>query len=902
MNETLLEYRSELLQNAVYLENRANNQNAGDKLYVDEDEYTSGEIAVLEDDTYSFKTNKERFVNFQGTGINYKHNNWNEIASKFYLTQSDEVNSDGYEIGTFKDIRDPKIDVILEGLQISGNGTPYFYDPWYVLADGSQPGNYWKSFNSSYEPTGKEGADEKGVFLNQDPAQTPTYYKLWAGDRQFDLGGSIGTRNFYFQNWSATGANFANYGNEIWPVFTSSNAVVQANFKGQGLSNDQNAYSSSSQRKFVKTLGDNYLHHVYSSLGHIWYERSTDGGSTWQIANGGSYLDNGEAKLPSIDESGHYNISFPDRSVLIVYQEKNGNNYKIKLKRFYDGFQTSEAEVYSASESFSINANPVVAFSNNTTSNDKFIIVFQSSQGLYYRFGYIENGAITWPLTEPPQEGIISSTDQYSTNSTIAARKNVGGQGDFYLAWQQYDTQIYYKKIHYEGDEITDDPTPVLYSYNDGFTYNWFPSISLAEGNYPVVSWVGHNGGASEKIALKEQGGEPIEVTKIVVKRGTTGNFFISGNNVNNVNNNSTTTTGENTVIVWSESNPAVSKWVKRTGTTYNTVANLSNSGIHTQVSNGIDLTNINAMVYNTAVTSYFFTKATTDFCGTCGISKITEDDNSLTFGRTGIAGKNDVQFVFNVGDIILADTNVQFIERPDTLIYTNTEELNEVTRSLNFNLNSQSQLFFTNYYYVVNPELADSTLSDNDTVSFRVELVNSNTNTVVGTFDEITYTKSNLEEYDNINYQVDCSGIQTGNYYLRLVTTVFGDAIYNLANVQNDEPGLDKRHYNQVNFKGNETPTVYELLQNFPNPFNPATTIKYQIPEDGMVTLKIYDILGKEVKSLVNEPMVKGRYEVKFNASDLASGVYIYRIQVNDPSSSSGQVFVSTKKMMLLK
>ncbi|HZH73110.1 MAG TPA: T9SS type A sorting domain-containing protein, partial [Mariniphaga sp.] len=73
-----------------------------------------------------------------------------------------------------------------------------------------------------------------------------------------------------------------------------------------------------------------------------------------------------------------------------------------------------------------------------------------------------------------------------------------------------------------------------------------------------------------------------------------------------------------------------------------------------------------------------------------------------------------------------------------------------------------------------------------------------------------------------------------------------------------------------------------------------PSTTIRYQVPEDGVVSLRIYDILGKEVKTLVNEQKTVGKYEISFDASGFASGVYIYRIQVND--------FVSVKKMMLLK
>ncbi len=87
---------------------------------------------------------------------------------------------------------------------------------------------------------------------------------------------------------------------------------------------------------------------------------------------------------------------------------------------------------------------------------------------------------------------------------------------------------------------------------------------------------------------------------------------------------------------------------------------------------------------------------------------------------------------------------------------------------------------------------------------------------------------------------------------------------------------------------------TDYILYQNYPNPFNPVTTIRYEIPEDGLVTIKIYDILGQEVKTILNEFKQATRYEVKFDAGGLASGVYIYRMKVND--------FITSKKMVLLR
>jgi hypothetical protein len=96
--------------------------------------------------------------------------------------------------------------------------------------------------------------------------------------------------------------------------------------------------------------------------------------------------------------------------------------------------------------------------------------------------------------------------------------------------------------------------------------------------------------------------------------------------------------------------------------------------------------------------------------------------------------------------------------------------------------------------------------------------------------------------------------------------------------------------------------PINYSLLQNYPNPFNPVTIIKYQLPEAGNVTLKVYDILGSEVATLVDDFQNGGRYQVNFDASSFASGVYIYRLNVNDPSTSSGQSYVSVRKMIVLK
>ncbi len=96
------------------------------------------------------------------------------------------------------------------------------------------------------------------------------------------------------------------------------------------------------------------------------------------------------------------------------------------------------------------------------------------------------------------------------------------------------------------------------------------------------------------------------------------------------------------------------------------------------------------------------------------------------------------------------------------------------------------------------------------------------------------------------------------------------------------------------VNQTHSGTPVTFALNQNYPNPFNPSTTIKFQLPKQAYVTIKVYDILGRLVATLVNENKEAGFYNVNFDASNLASGLYIYKIEAGD--------FTDTKKMMLIK
>ncbi len=99
---------------------------------------------------------------------------------------------------------------------------------------------------------------------------------------------------------------------------------------------------------------------------------------------------------------------------------------------------------------------------------------------------------------------------------------------------------------------------------------------------------------------------------------------------------------------------------------------------------------------------------------------------------------------------------------------------------------------------------------------------------------------------------------------------------------------------FTKVVREGDVLPTEFGLAQNFPNPFNPSTTIEFSLPRSGYVTLVVYNTLGEEIATLVSETLSAGRYSTEWNAAGFSSGIYFYRLQAGE--------FVETRKLLLLR
>jgi hypothetical protein len=189
-----------------------------------------------------------------------------------------------------------------------------------------------------------------------------------------------------------------------------------------------------------------------------------------------------------------------------------------------------------------------------------------------------------------------------------------------------------------------------------------------------------------------------------------------------------------------------------------------------------------------------------------------------------------------------------------------------------------------------------DTTYVPVELISFNAEVINNEIVLSWMTGSEINNLGFSIEKsFDRINWEtrgfINGKGTSTEINYYRFVDNSLSNVriFYRLKQLDYD----GSYSYSQI-IEIEIPVNNFTLSQNFPNPANPTTTIKYDIPKSGNVDLVLYDILGRKVKNLVNENQQAGRYEISFNASGLASGVYFYQLKTEH--------FVNTKKMILLR
>lgn len=838
---------------------------------------------IFHPDTTIYSLQKMKQWNFdEGLVLNHNSFTTDENATLLYIAQLFPVKPNALIYNQ-----------LIDNANIN-NGKIEFKDPWlrdYTDQYGKRNQGAFAVFRQQDSPfnpntnSSGEGSEYEGVFLDLNPNVETHYYSLRAPLSQFVSG-----ITWNFLNWSTNsnatlsqvGGNPPGYDQKA-VVFTNDNAVVTANYKAQLATGTSSGYASSGQRKVLRTP-DGIINVVYESAGKIWYEYGMEdqsGNVVWYLGNNNLPVSSAEAKSPSLGYHGS--------RLLIIFQEKSGSsNYKIALEIFEGQQSIQKHYLTSELSGYANNAHPVVAC--NTGNRLAAVwMQFGASPALSYYCATVAGTS----LTTPSMSGTLSGTDENSTAPSLDANKfeHNSVQWFFPLAYTQSNT-IQYRCMKYKTGEGWSVQNAVNVSSGSGFTENYNPSIIAFGADGARLTWVGkrwEEGGGMEK--GNADGGYWLKKTIFKDPGGSTFWNFESGVESANIQKNVASDGTENGYIVAWNANSGTNNRYTRSSSLSQTIS-FGISGGNVQVIGGTSWNTMYGTFLYPSGSLYSIQKSSS--VGTLGKSQT----EPIFSGRAGVVAKNKAEFFFTMGDVTVDGALVTFRQKHDSIDIRSEAVLNEYMTTEPFLLTNSSKFQYSIQYGFTDSSATMEELPSGGFVNFKVELVDHSTNEVLGSFDDVTYNASNLYRYGKTGYEVNSDGIGTRIVRLRLVAHTDLEAQFALNNIVSStstvELGKSTSKKKQIGYQGTLAVTDYALEQNYPNPFNPTTTISYALPQDGIVTIKIYDALGREVQTLVNEFKLTGRYTAEFDASRLASGIYVYKLV-------SGE-YSAVKKMLLVK
>lgn len=788
-------------------------------------------------------------------------------------------------------------------------------------------GNYNTNYDWSSSSSGSIAVDGQNI-------GTPSTGYFRGGSTNlyalpYIVNGSDTTARFYY--WGGNCNTSMNYSAGSYLINSGSN--INADYKTLLKTTTSGALYNANQVKAIKdTNGVTNL--IYESMGGIFYTRTKPDGtfkaeevlssSAYNPLQGYATFNNKNPYLCEVK-----NTNNTETNMWACWERREGNNIKIMVSaRIYSENIPPNWPKHSwgSAELLTLSGVPEgfecfpKIFLFNSSGEFKVITYLRPENNLKKLVArlYFNNNFIN-------EYELIATSDiqEYA----IASIPNIYGWEQFFNLNIAYRVgqSISYKRIEigkhlgyntYFANTIADEPNISLDNSR------WRASLDISLKNtanststfnmQPVITYQGRY---DVRVMIENEDGPPIEQAgayyPIYVKERLSGGSWSSSN----ISYNSPVNTVQMTPNIEGskQMNSCILDYARGSSApyTFNKVvprwSGVLNSGYGCSPTaySGTDAKFIKGSLINNSSTSHklmtlslpnntVYTVGTQNFTITNGI----EGDGNFD-AISGSVEDNEVKYTFNLGNILVNSSNIGFLPDIDTAI-DNSGELNSNMVSETFNLNENDTLIIgRNATYVLNdPNGAPAELE------YWVKLMNKSTNSMHRLLAHDTIHTADSVIYEFLEGYI-IRNIPNGSdsFYVQLeIDTVDGNFGIG-GGLGGDGDGGDniqlkrKIYWENEKLSGivNNIPKEFNLYQNFPNPFNPATVIKYDLPKDVKVIVKIYDLLGREVTTLVNNEFKNaGRYELNWNAGNYASGVYIYRIEAGD--------FVSTKKMILVK
>ncbi len=882
-----------------------NEVNASFKQYKSDGVTSMGTIAIGKGSTFSSRYNapfnfyidpNQDYLFHADTTIisSQKYYNWQDISDVTNFRVKNSSTSD-FEIRSNFNPTYSGVTIQNNILDIGSNSYNIgFMDPWLIDYADPNHGNNRRNegMSASYVlrsspfypdySTNYNGNSYKGVFLNKPYGGTTSYYSVSFPSNQYVTINGV-NHNLYFQNWTVnSSANVQNsLANPTPVVFTDTTAVVTANVKIGLATNNFSATGYGSQRKITEDYNGT-LHMVYASANKIWYTKSTDGGSTWSADQ--QISGSGTASTPCIASSdgalgydvyfvwqetaGSTNylyikslsniptaialdsvastvdlqpavaVSSDEDKVLVMYKKMYSGRYQIHYK-----YSSDYGSTFSVGGPLSISTPiiwnlPSVAWDPQSS---KFMI------STIYSSGYLTTDLLSYNGTTWTNEGNVYYSTQVP-NAAPYSQVAVDGTGRTHVTWIAYDN-------YYSENSASMERSMLNGSWS---TTSIFRDEVLYDPSIVYTSVCGHNGSG---------GGASI--------------FYTSSSNQTLFDIYSTDNSSWNGLIYISPSAP-ISYPVALEKASPQSVSYTAVKGS----SSPYEVKNQ--------------TKDNSSAGTSTGSFKIAANNSSAGTNLRSVKLYRRIELIDTTNNGMLVAQFGNIKGNAVTFLTQDTSSINNIRPSF---MSTTPFSFAKNDSLAVEFGVRSKGWKDNANLIF--ELIEPSSGNVIKKIGEYDYTSSDtVSIYDNKISEI-VNGLQNTNAALRvrLAGVDYKNLVVTNANVMVFSSGNASSPILPKSFvQLGEVPNEYQLNQNYPNPFNPTTAISYQLSAYSHVTLKVYDVLGRLVKTLVDGYKSQGRYSINFDANNLASGIYFYQLRVVDPSLGSGHDFISTKKLMLIK
>ena len=893
---------------------------AGGNLWLDGGQFNSPDtIPLVENMEHEIKT-QECFLNWNYIGVDFKNLKWNDDNSEFKLKRQFTVEPDGDQTAQFKDLNKTiTVKNYLISAQSEG-GEIEFKDPWWVEdpATGNQP-NRFEPYQSPFTPGSGNYENYYGIFMERNPNSTPIYYSVQVKETQPILF-HCQSIDWYFQNWETIGATLTQPNNilngyyQSPVVFENSDAVVKAVYKGHLVSNSDEATAYNNSRLIAPEpntpVNDFLWHAVYEDNGQIYYTHYKNSTNEWigefLVSEPNQAYNNKSAGIACLA------VNMQKTLVGIVWERElvGFNDYEIGCRIFDTQTNTWSAPFYYSGAWSNQNLQPVITSGTPDETNFYFYVLFVENPNLGPPFlnhlnilrCHLSNDEEDSDYFIEVADILYPQADAVLTNpSVIPKRRNL------IFCWEQSNPNITYSSpnssyIHCAKYNLYNNSSEYLWLSPNGMQgcADSNPSISMFEShNYAQIAWQHFDGETGWKFRHQKvlyYNPQP---------EGAVNQVSINGTNLIHPSIQVNGPSGELNAVVQGSGNTFKHLFYNQSWSVSEETYDGKNPGIAAGISN---YTPANFAISTDVLQGLPY------YINYEDIALESEEKGSLpekTY-REKIIDLSEIPRLHLKGKVSLNLGNIRirgvsgtqpwgFVPLSDSLIGKKFQQT--VPLRVTADMQSLSLHYRIRVWDYQKPALSPSL------PFLRLNLLNHAGNQLLGTlqqlnFSQITGSQFSVEDSLSVNLKPYLG--KTIYLKLRSVLDILGNTGVKPVLIHDKEfcelpPGEKlalKKSQLPENIK-QQLPTTYHLYQNYPNPFNPFTTISFDLPGESRVSLEIYDITGRKIRTLADGRYPVGSHRVVWDGRDshgqaVASGVYAYRLRAGK--------HMTTRKLLLMK